>query len=828
MKKMYRKYFSKKENTFQHYLLRQYNLCTSFVFRKGFDKPGTILKLSAVCVLVIPVMVISFAFFFSLFDIYQYTPRPSWLLLDRNYQFVAEIESPDGLLGYWPVPDTIPHNIRLAVLAAEDHRFDSHIGVDPKSVVRAVVNNYFKKKGYSGASTIGMQTARLQRGGGSSWFLKIRDTFTSIWSTLIYGREHMLRRYLTLAPYGNRISGVSYASRRYFLKPVEDLSLAESALLVAVPRAPGRMNLFSPRGFNLAKQRAHFILRRCLSYGWISQEEFYQSLVELETFVRPRKELREEANLHLILSYRDILLNDKQPDSSPLLVTTIDVNLQRTLHEEMYTHLEELNNRDVENGAAIIIDHSTGEVLAYLGSGSYFGSGSGAIDHGNILRSTGSLLKPFIYAFGMEELGFTGATILDDMNFDFGAGSSSFIPENSDRSFQGPVLYKNALANSRNIPAVEVLNSLGVNNTYRRLSDFALAEDDGRGEHYGLGLSIGTLYTTLRSISQAYLTFPNQGKSKTLVWFRDQPQQSQQQLLSADIALMIQRYLAEPMARVPTFPRGGFFEYPFSVAVKTGTSDGYRDAWCIAWSDTYLVGVWFGNADNHPTHEIGGYKGAAPLVKDVFTRLHPERMDGLDDILFPPPPDYIPVSVCRLTGLRADRSSPFITEVYFKPGTDPQEYSDVSRILSIDSRNGLLALPGCNHKYIVHRPFLLLPPKYRNWAQNQGLAIPPTEYSPLCQGSIMVEEYSLNITSPRSGSRFFIDPEMPPGHSNLQVHCLVSPGVPELIWFVNGEEYTITNPPHNLKWPMKRGRYNFKAAVPGTPAMTETITIEVF
>ncbi|MDR2579107.1 MAG: transglycosylase domain-containing protein [Chitinispirillales bacterium] len=800
------------------------------------DKNGrlSIPKIIVLGLAALPFLFVFTAFVFSLADIRLKSYEPSWIILDRKYRFIAEIESPRGNIGYWPMPDTLPRTLVTAVIAAEDRRFRDHIGVDAKSAARAFINNYIKKKSFSGASTIAMQTARLQRGGRSNPFSKIRDSFAAVWLTVFYGRDKVVRQYLSISPYGNRIAGAPCASRRYFRKPVQDLSLAESALLVSIPRAPGRMNVFTPRGLNLARARARLILARCLDYGWIDKQEYSQSMAELAELAVAQRDIRDEAAIHAIIKYKDLLHNSNF-DKQGLIVSSIDMDIQRYVQDELTDHLRLLRERDVENGAAVVIDRISGEVLAYIGSGGYFTSRSGMHDYASTPRSTGSLLKPFIFAFGMEEMGYTAATILRDINYDFGEGARSFIPANSDRDFLGPILYKYALANSRNIPAVQVMKELGVNFVYRRLNHLKLADDDGRGDHYGLGLSIGGLYSDLASISRAYLSLGNEGRISDLVWFRDDDDaippinNRRDQALTPQSAMMIQRFLADPLARLPTFPRGGHFEYPFAVAVKTGTSNGFRDAWCVAWSNRYLVGVWLGNAGNHSTKRVSGYDGAAPLVKKIMLHLHPRERDGLQEGGFPAPDGWRPFSICRLTGLRADMNTPYVTSDFFAPGTEPKEISGALSVLPVDIRNGLLANLNCPRQYREYRSFLTLAPEYEAWARSQGLPVAPRMQSPLCPGARrLIEDYNIEIIWPRSGARFFIDPEMPPGQSFLPINCVVEPDVEDLLWFVNGEEHSMTSPPHTLRFPMKSGRYEFQAAIPGTPVRSRAVRVEIF
>jgi penicillin-binding protein 1C len=774
-----------------------FNTVNKFLKNKS---PANLLRLIIIAIWYSLILFVSSAFILSLFQIKLVKHSTSWILEDRNNHFFAEIENPESQLGFWPIVDSIPSKIKIAVVAAEDRRFDNHPGVDLSSIVRAVSHNYFFRSGYSGASTIAMQVARLQRGGSSNWFYKIEDAFTAVWLTMWCGKDKVLKQYLTIAPYGNRIKGVGCASRRYFLKPIKDLSLAEAALLVAIPRAPGRMNVFTERGLTAAKKRGRFILNRCRIYGWITSDQYKESLIELQSLTIPQKEFRDPTNFHAILNYKNMLYSNSIAYPNPLLRISIDNTLQSLALEKTTRILEKLFTQDVSNASVMILDRKKREVLAYIGSDDYYNVNSfGATDHGNIPRSTGSLLKPFIYGLGMETGDFTAGSILTDINFDFGKNSKSFIPENCDRQYMGPVLYKNALANSRNIPAVHVLKTIGIHTAYRRFVDLQLTPDNGLAEYYGLGLSIGGLFCTLQSLCKAYLCLANDGNLQNLNWtYSDSITHSVNRILQPDITHMIQQFLSDPLARLPTFPRGGNLEYPFTVATKTGTSEGFRDSWCIAWSDKYLVGAWLGNADNRPMKQVTGYTGAAQLVKSILLELHPERISGLDDQPFSWPVGYKPVNVCALTGLLADRFTPYTSVEYFKPGSEPQDYSNILQLLPIDTRNNLLAAPGCRD-HVEYRSFIVLPVQFEEWARVQTLPIAPRRYSTLCGTLPVYDTMSVEITWPRSGARFFIDPEMPPQKRIIPFSCKVIPDIPDVLWFVNGKEYKVSGGSHLLK-----------------------------
>lgn len=751
---------------------------------------------------------------------------PSRLFLDRTHTFIASVENQYKDYGYWKMPDSLPSTLVTAALAAEDRRFHYHPGIDFYAVGRAFIDNYIRRRGYSGASTIAMQVARLQRGSGGGWYFKVHDAAAALGMTTVFGRERVLRHYFRITPYGNRISGAACASRRYFYKPVQDLSPAEAALLASIPKAPSRFNLFNDKGFALARRRAKLIIDRSLQYGWISPATHSEALSELSSLSRPVKQTRSDASFHFIEACKSKL----DGKGSGVIRTTLDSRIQDSVNTILRLDYPRMQQFEARNAAAMVVDLENGHVLAYIGSVDYYSKHGGAINCAALPRSTGSLLKPFIYAAGMEWQGYNASTVLTDVGFDFGKGPRSFIPENYDRKFMGPVLYKVALANSRNVPSVQVLNSIGVDLFYRMCISLGLTDDDGKAQYYGLGLSIGGLYCSQEQLMAAYMALANKGLWRDLVWQMDLPDTSEQrgrQVIHPEIAMQIRRFLSDPNARLPSFPRGGNMEYPFAVAVKTGTSEGFRDSWCLAFSDKYLVGVWLGNTDFSPTKRFSGYEGAAAVVKKILMFLHPDRAGGLNDLDFPPPEGYEPVRICRLTGKKADRFTPYVTTEYFKPGTEPVEYSNVQQMLPIDKRNGLIAFPGCRAP-IEYRRFIVLSPEYYDWARSQGLEVPPERYSPLCGEIPPSDNYEISITSPRSNTRFYLDPEMPPGKSTLTLNCRALPQPASVLWFVNGQEYRVASYPFKLEFPMSPGKYEFQAAIPHTDVKSKPVNIEIY
>ena len=335
---------------------------------------------------------------------------------------------------------------------------------------------------------------------------------------------------------------------------------------------------------------------------------------------------------------------------------------------------------------------------------------AGAINYAKLPRSSGSTLKPFVFGLGMTERGFTGATLLNDKGLALKIRRGVYTPQNYDEQFLGPILYRDALANSRNIPALHVLQEVGLNRTYSFFHTLGLVPNNNLADYYGVGMAIGGIYVSLEQLMQAYGVLANDGFDFQLTWFtQKQTSGFSKSLIPEAVARQLTLFLSDPLARLPSFARMDNLEYPFPVAVKTGTSQGYRDAWTIAYSKKYLVGVWIGHHDHIPMKNISGGKSAAKIAKQVMMSLHQEDADGLQDISFPAPRGYKTFRICKLTGKLASDGSPYVSDEWFLPGTEPVEKSDVFRYFAIDVRNGLLATNDCPDEVVVVKKFINQP-----------------------------------------------------------------------------------------------------------------------
>lgn len=778
-------------------------------------------------------------------------PSPSYLLLDRQGRFIAEVAEEGGEYGYWPV-QALPPRVVAAALALEDRRFDLHPGVDPIAIGRAAWQNVSSGRRVSGASTIAMQVARLLDPGERNYWNKATEAWHALVLTLRYGRSEVLAAYLRLVPYGNQIHGIAYAARRYLDKPVADLSWAEIAFLSAIPQAPTLMNPQRESGRQRAIARGSRILEQLRDKQVLSAAEYEIAQQQIQDIRLPPPAVRPSYSLHAVFRLKQVLAASPRSGVEPYrVVTTLDLDIQEKVASAAGAAIARWESRGAGNAAVVLLDRETNGVLAWLGSTDYFDKQqAGALDFAQTPRSPGSTLKPFFYALAYEQGKITAATILDDLP----AVSNGIM--NADRAYLGPLLPRQALANSRNVPAARLLYDIGLEEGYAFLRELGLHNDEQAARQYGLGLVIGAMPVTLEHLVQAYSVLANDGRWRALNWYAGPGEAGDKggqgdaggtarQLLSSGTARLVTLHLSDAGARLPTFPRMGSTEYAFPVALKTGTSQGLRDAWTVAYTQRYLIGVWIGHPDARPMRELTGGSSAAELVRTILNDLHGDERHGFSDLAFPPPDGYQPVSVCTLSGKRATPACDRAYTEWFRPGQAPREDDDAHLRLAVDIRNGLLAHADTPPRFVEQRVFINLPPRYADWAAQAGLPRPPDGVSiggkasatmagnrvPTGAGTTVVRlgeaKTALRIVMPSDGLRLLRDPSQPPSLNTIALQAEVAPPVPELLWLVDGKPFQLAPYPYTVRWPLQVGDHVIQARTPLSKELSAPVHIHV-
>ena len=735
-------------------------------------------------------------------------PRPSQLLLDRHGAYLGERPGDGDALGYWPLPETLPERVLRATLETEDRTFFDHPGVRLGALARAAWQDLRSWRIVSGGSTVAMQTARLQSPGRRTLLRKAKEAVEALLLVRRHGHDRVLRQYLTLAPYGNRTHGIVRAARLYFDKPIEDLSWLQASFLAGLPQMPGRMNPYDPEGRARALRRAHRILRTLHARGLLTDTELAQGLDgNLGLVPKPH---RAPAALHAVLAFVERSAADRRPIRS----TTLDLEIEARVARILQENLAGLTAEGAGNTAAVVVDPEDGAILAWVGSADYFSEEArGGIDYVRLRRSPGSTLKPFIYALGLESGRLTAASELEDTAMDLQAENGrAFLPENANHLFFGPMLLREALGNSRNIPALRVASEVGVPRVLDLLEAGGVRGISREPGRYGLGVAIGNLPVTLEELATLYTALARGGSALPLRRFLDEPPPAPRRLVSEDVARFVAQILADPEARRPSFPAGGPLDYPYAVAVKTGTSQGFRDAWTLAFSDRLVVGVWVGNHDWRRMNRLTGQRaaaGAAHAILDDVTPLRAPQRQRLAS--FPIPARFVGRSICALSGKLAGPDCPHAKSESFVPGTAPVERCPWHAPVPIDLRNGLRAGPGCPARFVARRPMLDLPPRYAAWARTQRLEIAPLQHSPLCPGG--EEAAAVAIVEPRSGTRYLWDPDTPAEAAAIRLAARATPADEQVVWIVDGTPVGTVSWPHELRWTPAPGRHVIVAAL---------------
>ncbi len=559
----------------------------------------------------------------------------------------------------WNVHETVPlHQVpaflQRAFIFAEDKRFYRHHGVDWTARLHALVQNLRAGRALRGASTISEQVVRLVIPRPRSLWSRWVEGFDAIRLERLFSKNDILEFYLNQIPYAANRRGVVQAARYYFDRDLGTLNQREMLTLAILVRAPSRLDPY--RGEASAEAALRRIARRMHHDDLLSAQDLGQILGG--TFQLAARPLDTEAD-HFI---RFVLSRNKHDTAR--LWTTLDTALQRHVAAVMRQRIQDLGARNINHGAALAVDHSTNEVLAWVSVEAPGVSPSGRlIDTVTRPRQPGSALKPFLYALALDG-GMTAATLIDDAPLAESVGSGLHNYDNYSRRHYGLVTLREALGNSLNIPAVKVLQQVGAASLLAVLRRAGITSLTAHPDIYGDGLALGNGEISLFQLVQAYTVLARQGWYQALAVQADEAPREQQRVFSAEASSLIADILSDPDARRLEFGSGGVLRFPVQTAVKTGTSTDYRDSWAIGFNHRYTVGVWMGNLNRTATDRITGATGPALALRAIFAELN-RRTPSKPLFLSP---RLLRRDRCREQRARADCS---MRPEWFLPGTTP-------------------------------------------------------------------------------------------------------------------------------------------------------------
>jgi penicillin-binding protein 1C len=680
-------------------------------------------------------------------DIARPRPVASVTLLDRHGLALRTTRSDEGTRGGWLPIEQVDADVLRAFVAAEDHRFFTHHGVDMRALARAMRDNVANMRVVSGASTISMQTARLLRGTDRTITGKIAQTLWAIRLEAHLDKNEILERYLNRVPLGQGTVGVPAAAGLYFETSARDLSVGQAALLAGFARSPARDNLIASQ--RRARARRAVVLDRMVQQGYISAAEVAGA--QAESLEPPNAAAR-----FLAPHFTTRVLANLDREATGRVRTTIDLDLQTRLESEVRHTVAMLRDRAAAHAAAVVIDNASGDVLAWVGSPDFFADTSGQVDMVTSPRQPGSALKPFLYGLAFDN-GFTAAHVLPDVPRTYATSTGPYTPQNYDRRFRGPVRAREALASSYNVPAIELTERLGAGALLRTLHDAGFTSLSRSAEHYGLGLALGNGDVTLLEVANAYRGIANGGVWRPhRVIADDAVVADSRRFFSATSAAMVLDILSDPIARMPGFGTATPLDLPFRAAAKTGTSRHYTDNWAVATTANFTVAIWVGNFSGRPMQRVSGITGAGPLLQRAAIEVAKRYPPG--QLVSPEGAGLVAMPVCMLSGMRATPACPSTIE-WFAPGTEPLQPDT----WQVDGRT-------------------ILPPEYAEWSARG-------ERTGNIELAMSTTQSGQRILSPRDGDQYVKPSGLDARYATIP---LVASNSRDVRWYLNGRPFTGT------------------------------------
>lgn len=577
------------------------------------------------------------------------------IIYDKNNQIIYESEGAHqaGTVSI----NAIPREAKYATLAVEDAKFYEHSGFSWSGILRSLALNFKSSSAYAyGGSTITQQLVKnaLLDDRSKSYTRKLKEVILAIGVDKRYSKDQVLEMYVNSTYYGRGAYGIAEASVAYFGLPIEQVSLAQSAFLAGLPNAPSLLS----GNFDLAIKRQQFVLKRMLDEKFITDKDYEIAMSEQVSIVDQK--ITQGTYPHFSLYIRQRILGQYGEDALERngfrVFTTLDSKVQDIAQEAVSKQVLNLSSNKVTNGAAVVLNSKTSGIMAMIGSADWNNDAiDGKVNVALAKRQPGSSFKPYIYLRALEKNKITAASPLDDSPTDFGGG---YTPQNYDRTFRGKVSTRRSLANSLNVPAVQVMKMIGVEDGV----EFAKAlgvKSLGPSSNYGLSLVLGAAEVTPLEMTNGYATLSNGGQynqayaiekivdkyGKTIYSHDSKPER----VANENAVFVISNILSDNVARQEVFGSSAL-RLPSGrpAAVKTGTTDNYRDAWTIGYTPSITVGVWVGNNNNSSMDSIAGSLGAAPIWKDIMEGV----LKDTNVEQFKRPPGVIEREMCSLVEKR--------------------------------------------------------------------------------------------------------------------------------------------------------------------------------
>jgi penicillin-binding protein 1C len=678
-------------------------------------------------------------------------PFPETLsFTDRRGEILTKIPASWGYRESRPLDRFSPHLIQ-AVLAAEDRLFFSHHGINPLALIRSSYKNIRNRSFRFGGSTLTMQLARLTQRltpGPRTFKRKFKEIFLALVIERQHSKEEILAAYLNSVPISPLKWGLATAARDLFNKDISQVSPAEAAFLASLPKNP------DPGRMTRLLERQKRILKAMKDHGYLDGPAYKRALTESLTLEANRRPYLAPHFLNYIQNAADLtpevpavtsggdplakpvpaslVTASDSPEPGPdTIVTTLDLKIQRQVEKLVTDTVRNHKSQGLRQAAVVVMSLPEREILAWVGSADFYDPTEGQNDGVLALRQPGSALKPFIYQLALSQGTITAGTILADQPVSFIGPTGAFSPQNYSQQYHGQVSARASLASSLNIPAINLVKLLSPEAVLSHLRKQGLISLSQESDYYGLGLAIGNGEVSLLALTNAYATLALLGRHGLPVFHKGQKSPDLGPVTDPASTWLVGQILADDQARVLGFGRRGILATPYPASVKTGTSQNFKDNWCLGFTDRFVIGVWAGNFQAAPMAEVSGVVGAGTLWRQIA-----DSMAELSEpIPIKRPPGLISARICPISGLLLGPDCPNAAEEFFLERWPlPKE---------------------CDHR-LMENPSA------------------PAE--------------TLTLLSPLDNEIYALDPGLPAAYQNLTARVRLGDNISELIWLLDDRE----------------------------------------
>ena len=733
--------------------------------------------------------------------------------VDRNGRLLAERVGGQGARMTPVELDEVSPHVIDALVAVEDKRFFHHIGLDPVAIARAFKQNVTSLRVVSGGSTITQQLARLLNAERAmlqgkpvprrSLWQKLREAHLAIRLERTFDKPTILAAFLNRAPFGNSAVGIEAAARRYFGSSAKTLSVAQAAYLIGLPKGPTMYAASPERALARAKQ----VLEAMERNGMLTSGQVERALDEK---LVAKLEGAPSVAMHAVaLAEAELRARGATPAGE--IGLAIDATLQDRVQELLADEAPRLYKRGGRSAAAVVIDNATGDLLAVVGAAFENNPLWGQYNAATAVRQPGSALKPFLYAAALVK-GFTAATLASDVERPFADTWGVFLPENYDQKSHGPVRYREALAQSLNIAAVDTLARTGLDPFADMLAGAGLTTLTRRPGYYGLGLALGSGGVRLVDLTNAYAALARGGLWKPYRLLRGEPPaEDERRILDERVAYVIADILSDGNARAGQFGQGSVLTTPYWTAVKTGTSKGYHDNWTVGFSDQVTIGVWVGDPTGKAMRRVSGVEGAGQMWRRLMNELTNGQSRAPQE-----PKGLTHMQVCAVSGMKRGPACDGGLDEIFLPGSEPKDTCTWHRHAKVDPTNGLLVPEGCALADAEQKDVTVYPSPYDRWAIETGHGIaerttdrcpaPPAKYP----------KAKVTLMSPARTETLHIDVDAPREAQALALEARVDDAAGPMTFLIDEQPFVTVDAPYRAFWPLQQGNHKVQARIEAT------------